>query len=138
MFHAPDQYRETEGKNATKKENGPQGVFHIPLKRKIPGVNKFLRVGNLQCIASFEKGWEHLTVGVVSNDKSRFEKRLPSLEEIHIAQSLFWDDTDTVVYFFPDKTKYYNPFPQVIHLWKCIGSVYQLPTEIMGLPEKKT
>ncbi len=137
MFKSPNQYREITGNTATKNENGPQGVFHIPLKKKLPGINKFLRMGNLQCIASFEKGWEHLTVGVVSNDKSKFEKRLPTLEELHVAEALFWDDTDTVVYFFPDKRKYFNPFPQVAHLWRCIGSIYQLPTEIMPVPDKK-
>lgn len=130
-FHAPEKYRETTGKLATTKENGPNGVFHIPLQKKIIGVNRFVRIGNLQCIASNEKGWEHLTVTVVNNSKSEMAKRKPTIDEVEKAKNLFWDDTDTVVMFFPDKSKYHNPFDTVIHLWRQIGSIYSLPTEIM-------
>lgn len=130
-FHAPEKYREITGKLATTKEAGPNGVFHIPIYKDRFFTGRQITIGNLQCIASNEKGWEHLTVAVVNNSKSEMAKRKPTIDEIEKVKNLFWDDTDTVVIFFPDKTKYHNPFPTVVHLWRQIGSIYSLPTEIM-------
>lgn len=130
MFKAPNQYRFREGKLKSEDSYGPNGVFYIPLQKKLPGLNKFILIGNLQVIASDGMGWEHCSVCVVSQDKKRFLERTPTWEEMDKIKNLFWDPVDAVVQFHPPDADKVNLHPYVLHLWRRIGSVYEVPLKM--------
>jgi hypothetical protein len=128
MFKSPEQYRVTEGKFATKKEHGPNGVFFIPIKR-----NKFdFHCGFfLQVIASNVKGWEQIFINVVSHDKKKVIERTPTWDEMCMAQKYFWDPEDVCIQIHADESNYKKLNKFALQILKKVGSVYEIPISLM-------
>lgn len=73
-------------------------------------------------------GWEHVSV-------SRSDGKVPTWEDMCFAKDLFWDDEEAVVQFHPEKSKYVNYHPGVLHLWRYLGGHATPPTQLLA-PEK--
>jgi hypothetical protein len=131
MFHAPENNRVLTGKFATTEKDGPNGIFFFPIKKKVPGFNRFISTGWLQVVAANGQGWEHVSICVTTQDKKEFQKRCPSWEECCFVKDQFWDKEDTCVQFHPDDKNYVNIHPFVLHIWRKAGVVYELPSKIM-------
>lgn len=131
MFKVPEQYRKLTGRGESKPTDGNNGVFFIPLRKKALGFNRTVIYGQLQCIASDGLGWEHLSVCLVSQDCKRLLERTPTWEEMAMAKSLFWGEEDTCIEFHPPKSHYINNAVYVLHIWRKIGSNYELPNILM-------
>lgn len=66
--------------------------------------------------------WEHVSVST--------RNRCPNWDEMCFVKSLFWDDTETVVQFHPDRAHYVNCHPYTLHLWKPVGISLVLPDSL--------
>lgn len=77
------------------------------------------------CIVSSGSGdpegenWEHVSVSCAN--------RCPTWEEMSSVKNLFWREDETVVQFHPRRDQYVNLHPFCLHLWKRVGSEYELP-----------
>lgn len=74
-----------------------------------------------------ESGWEHVSVSL--------HHRCPTWKEMARVKSLFWDESETVVQFHPRKSEYVNYMPFCLHLWKRVGSEYELPPTLLVGPK---
>lgn len=132
MFKTPpEEFRIIIGRNATKKENGPNGVFHIPLYKNKWIIVRSSLYGYLQCVASDEHGWERIAITVVSPSKTNVAQRFPTIGEIQIARETFWDKDDRVMMPVMNPPKedkdHINTIPRTVILCKKIGSIYEMP-----------
>lgn len=66
--------------------------------------------------------WEHVSVSL--------HNRCPTWDEMNFVKELFWRDDETVIQFHPKKSRYKNLMPYCLHLWKKIGTEYELPDDI--------
>lgn len=64
----------------------------------------------LRMIASWEEGWEHVSVSTAS--------RVPHWDEMQFIKELFWLDDEVVMQLHPAKSRYINTHPFVLHLWR--------------------
>jgi len=94
---------------------GNNGDFLIP--------NPFIRKQPLRVIASDGLGWEHVSVSL--------KERCPTWPEMCVVKNLFWDAEDCVIQFHPPKSDYVNNHPFCLHMWKKIGSEFELPENIL-------
>lgn len=102
---------------------------HPTLGGSPPGVNwgYFERkhvTGRLRIISSggarpLTEGWEHVSVSLAD--------RAPTWREMCIVKDMFWGPEETVVQFHPKDSEYVNKHPYCLHLWKKVGSDYELP-----------
>jgi len=127
MFKVPNQYRVLVGRGASRPTDGNNGVFFIPVKRKVLGFMRESMYAQLQCIASDGLGWEHVSVCLVSNDRKKLVERTPTWEEMCIVKNHFWEPEDTCIQFHPDEENYVNKAKFVLHIWRRIGSYYEVP-----------
>jgi len=109
-----EKYRVKSGIKKSDASYGNNGVFIIPGKRFY-----------LVCLVSDGAGWEHVSVKVNAHPST--PQRLPTWDEMNFIKQLFWDDAETVVQFHPRKDNYVNFHPFVLHLWKQVDSVFELP-----------
>lgn len=123
MFHVPNQFRfHKEGSpfNSDPAVDKNNGFFVIP--------GPFGR--ELVVIGSDGLGWEHVSVSM--------RKGIPSWDEMCFVKKLFWDEEDCVVQFHPPQSKYVNNQPNTLHLWRKIGSEFEVPdTLLVGLTDKE-
>lgn len=90
-----------------------------------PGANwGAFAIGPLRIISSGVPGpegenWEHVSVSCAT--------RCPTWDEMASVKNLFWRDDETVVQFHPRKDQHVNLHPFCLHLWKRVGSEYELP-----------
>lgn len=73
----------------------------------------------LRVICSDEMGWDHVSVSL--------ENRTPTWAEMCFIKNLFFDESETVIQYYPKKSKYINVNPYVLHMWKKQGVDYELP-----------
>ena len=81
----------------------------------------------IRVIASDGEGWEHVSVSL--------ENRCPTWDEMCIIKDIFWDNTDCVIQYHPPKSEYVNHHPFCLHLWRKIGSEFELPPSYMIGPK---
>lgn len=101
--------------------DGNNGAFLLRMTK--------LRDGFLFCIASDGAGWEHVSVS-----PSR-KNRTPTWREMGIVKDLFWDPEDVVIQIHPPKSEYVNCHPNVLHLWRKLGTndfCERPPKELVG------
>lgn len=112
MFHVPNGNRIRTGFMGSNDDYGNNGAFMIHA------------IGDevLHVIASDGGGWEHVSVSA--------QARCPTWEEMCFIKDLFWDAEDTVVQFHPKKSEYVNTHSNCLHLWKKVGSEFELPDTI--------
>ena len=95
------------------------------------GNNGFFSYGVLRIIASDEgvngsAPWEHVSV-------SRPD-RCPSWSEMCMVKNMFWGPEDCVAQFHPPQSQYVNNHEYCLHLWRKVGSEFELPpTEMVGI-----
>jgi len=100
-----------------------------PIGQSKPGKNwgyfEILRRGELLRVISSgigeKNGWEHVSVSL--------SNRCPTWDEMAYIKNLFWKEDETVVQFYPKKSKYKNLMPFCLHLWRKIGQEYELPPD---------
>ena len=109
VFKVPEKYRSLEDSSP---EWGNNGIFFI----KTMKIKKAIKV-----IASDGGGWEHVSVS------HRQPYIMPSWETMCHVKDLFWSPEDCVIQFHPPKSQYVNIHPNVLHLWRKIGSEFELP-----------
>ena len=117
MFKVPEKYRTKETLNASYRSteaDGNNGQFRIKSRR--------LR-RTIHAQASDGGGYEHVSVSL--------HDRCPSWDEMCFVKNLFWSEDDCVVQFFPPKTNYVNKHKFCLHLWRKIGSEFELPPTMM-------
>jgi hypothetical protein len=118
-FHVPDAHRVLVGQLRSTSQDGNNGAFD--LSSPISG-------RRLAIIASDGGGWEHVSVHVyVGKGTSRAQLLTPTWDEMCFVKNQFWDDEDLVVQFHPPKSQYIDCHPHTLHLWKKIGSEFELP-----------
>lgn len=111
-FHVPERYRILSGRLASRKIDGNNGAFHIPLHDKMT-----------LTIASDGMGWEHVSIS--------FPDCVPTWDEMCRIKAYFWDDEDLVVQFHPPKSQYVNNHPFCLHLWRPVGAAMPAPPSIL-------
>lgn len=67
-------------------------------------------------------GWEHVSVSLAH--------RCPTWDEMCFVKNLFWHESETVLEFHPEQTKYINKMPYCLHLWRKIGENHELPPDM--------
>lgn len=121
MFCVPEDFRMKDmGRWSSTEKDGNNGAFMFSVGRG--SVREIIRV-----IASDGDGWEHVSVSL--------ENRCPTWDEMCIIKDIFWDDTDCVVQYHPPKSEYINHHPYCLHLWRKIGSEFELPPSYMIGPK---
>ena len=70
-------------------------------------------------IASWGGGWEHVSISL--------KKRCPTWDEMCMIKDIFWGEEECVVEYHPPKSQYVSIHPYCLHLWKKIGTDYELP-----------
>src|SRR5262249_28699189 len=74
-------------------------------------------------------GWEHVSVSCRRPESKppHNSGRVPSWAEMCWIKDLFWDADDTVVQFHPKRSEYVNEHPACLHLWRKVGTEFELP-----------
>lgn len=93
-----ERYRIKNGPMASDASLGFNGAFRVPLN----GVT-------LQCIASDQGGWEHVSVSL--------PRRCPTWDEMSHVKSLFFDDSECAMQLHPPKSEHINCHEFCLHLW---------------------
>lgn len=95
------------------------GAFQIPRGRH----------ATLCIIASdgTESGWDHVSI----HARDRGGMRCPTWEEMAYVKDLFFDAEECVAQFHPPRSHYVNNHPFVLHMWKRVGSEFELPPSIL-------
>lgn len=114
MFKVPEKYRLKTGQLGSDESYGNNGVFTIQIDR----------FKQIRCIASDGEGWEHVSVSIMENRRRIFT---PNWDEMCYVKALFWDDEDIIIQFHPPRSEYVNFHPNVLHLWRQSGIIYQTP-----------
>ena len=112
MFHAPDDYRIRQQGG-----EGNHGAFKIPLSGRSTAF----------VISSDGEGWEHVSVHVITQNKSR----TPTWSEMCVIKNIFWDEEDCVVQYHPPKSEYVDNHPHCLHLWRPIDQEIVRPPKIL-------
>lgn len=100
------------------------------LKHRVAGGKEgddgaWYRIGQLRIVASWGRGWEHVSVSQ--------QDRCPSWAEMDHAKRLFWDDEEAVMQLHPPRSQWVNNHPHCLHLWKPIEQEIPLPpTDMVG------
>jgi hypothetical protein len=113
MFHVPEKYRDPypAGYNhASTAADGNNGSFRI---KTLKFAKPFL------AIASDGELWEHVSVST--------PHATPSWSAMCFIKDLFWDPEDCVVQYHPPQSTYVNNHTHCLHLWRKIGSEFELP-----------
>lgn len=105
MFKVPEKYRLKYGLLKSTEADGNNGLFQIQ------SIN-YKKMFN--CIASDEKGWEHVSVTV--------DKRCPEWNEMCFIKSKFWSADDFVVQMHPPQKDWINNHRYCLHLWRKSGT----------------
>jgi len=125
MFKVPEKYRVTTGNYKSSSGDGNKGLFIVPGQTK-----KFLHnQAFFQIIASNGAGWEHISVVPIYKSGKQIG-RTPTWEEMDYAKNLFWnneDKPDIVIQLHVPGVFKIDFQPNCLHLWKKIGSIYELP-----------
>lgn len=116
-FKVPEKYRSPDERFAGDEQNG---VFII-------------KKGNTYyiCIATNGLGWEHVSVRAQSGIPGKTQERTLRWDEMCFIKDLFWDEEDCVVQYHPPKSDYVNNHPNVLHLWRPIGSELPRPPSVL-------
>jgi hypothetical protein len=128
MFKVPENYRIKTGKFKSSESFGNNGAFIVPYKKRMIKSDIFLQV-----ISSDGYGWEHVSVVPVFKSGKPIG-RVPTWEEMDFIKNLFWSDSDKpeiVIQIHVPKMFNINFHPNCLHLWKKIGSIYELPPKIL-------
>lgn len=123
MFHAPNQHRFKKKGHALASDDsfGNNGLFMIPH----PKIKNYVFVTQV----SDGEGWEHVSVSVAEAGKR--QHRCPTWGEMCMIKQMFWDESDCVIQYHPEKSQYVNVHPFVLHLWRPIGIEIPIPDKIM-------
>lgn len=78
-----------------------------------------------QVIASWGMDWDHVSVTIHD------QKRAPTWDEMCFVKDLFWPDTETVIQYHPERSRYVNTHPYVLHLWRPQSEMIPMPPSIM-------
>jgi hypothetical protein len=123
-FKVPEKFRVLDHPNPAMCSNesfGNNGLFVISSA-------KFK--GALSVIASDGAGWEHVSVSKI--------KRCPTWNEMCVVKDMFWGADDCVVQYHPPKSLYVNNHPHCLHLWRKVGSEFEIPSPwLVGIPGLK-
>lgn len=120
MFYVPESNRiRNHPILSSSKEDGNNGAFKI----KSPCSNRTLFI-----IASDGEGWEHVSIHVISLNKTM---KLPNYEEMCFVKNTFWDDEDVVVQYHPKKSEYVNNHKFTLHLWRPTNEELPYPSSIL-------
>ena len=126
MFQVPEKYRITTGNMASSEKDGNKGAFMVPYEKRMIKYDTFLQV-----IASDILGFEHISVIPVYKSGKPIGRK-PTWEELDFVKRLFWNEKgipDIVVQFFiPDRLEV-KTHPFSLHLYKKIGSIYEIPSK---------
>lgn len=110
-----ERYRSSSKTFPSDASYGMNGIFVIPDQHKR---------SRLIVIASNQLSWEHISAHV------RNENRVPSYADMCYLKSLFWDENEWVIQYFPAKDDHINVHPFVLHLWKPLGVELPKPPKI--------
>lgn len=102
--------------------NGSCGKFIIPTE---DGKLNFL------IIASAYDGWDHVSVSLITADKSSEVNRCPRWSEMCYVKDLFFEHNEVVVQYHPSKDKYVNNHEYTLHLWRPIDHNLPIPPTYM-------
>ncbi len=63
--------------------------------------------------------WEHVSVS--------HKLTVPTYYELSWIKEQFWEDSETVVFFFPAKTAHVNIHANCLHLWRMTDGTFPMP-----------
>lgn len=86
---------------------------------------------NFLVIASAYAGWDHVSVSLITADKSSEINRCPKWSEMCYVKDLFFEHSETVVQYHPSKTNYVNNHEYTLHLWRPIDQELPIPPTYM-------
>ncbi len=86
---------------------------------QIPRPNSY----SLCITASWGKGWDHVSVHAIMNDKDF----APFWEDMAYIKNLFFKASETVVQYHPSKNSYVNQHEHTLHLWRPQDKKIELP-----------
>jgi len=72
----------------------------------------------LVCIASNDKGWNHISVSLAN--------RTPTWDEMAYIKKVFFDDEDLCVQIHPKKSQYVNYHEHCLHIWQPPKEIAEL------------
>ena len=125
MKKAPEEFRLKTGMLPSDSSYGNNEIFVIPHYK----VYDY----EFDCIISDGEGWEHVSVTV--HPKRKLATRTCTWQEMCFIKNLFWTEEETVVQFHPPKSEYVNCHAFCLHLWRKVGSEFELPPAIMVGPK---
>jgi hypothetical protein len=125
-----NRFRVRDGELASTDEMGMHGLFIIPVTDRV----------SFQVVASdgeFAEGWEHVSVVTRYRNKANKSKtRTPTWDEMCMVKDLFFEQTETVVQFHPEKSEYVNNHPHCLHLWRHETMIFPVPPSLLvGIKE---
>lgn len=126
MFQVPEKYRIVTGELKSSEKDGNKGAFLVPFERRKIKYDIFLQV-----IASDIIGFEHVSVIPVFKSGKHIGRK-PTWEEMSFIKNLFWNDKgipDIVIQFYIPEVLEVKTHPLSLHLYKKIGSIYELPSK---------
>lgn len=116
-----EKYRIKKGLMASTEEDGMKGAYFIRFHCSSPGMWFY------QVICGIGLGWEHVSVCIRQELKGNTFYKTPSWDQMCYIKDLFWEENETVLQFHPKKSDYVNHHPNILHLWKRIGTDHDLP-----------
>lgn len=111
MFKVPERYRVRTGRMGSDESYGNCGAFRVPVELGTYAM--------LNCIASNEGGWEHVSVSL--------PHRTPTWEEMEAIRVLFWGQESLVMQLHVPRSRWVNTHNYVLHLWRPIEEPIPMP-----------
>lgn len=68
-------------------------------------------------------GWEHLSAST--------RNKVPEWDVMCKLKEIFWKDDECCVEYHPKREDYVNNMPYCLHIWKKIGSEFEMPPSIL-------
>lgn len=99
--------------NQTTDADGFKGFFRFEIDEEI-----------VRCLATSDKGWQHVTVHIVGQDEP------PTWKFLCQVKDLFWEPDDWVLQIHPPKNSKVHYQKGYAHLWRSISEIQPLPDEL--------
>lgn len=109
----------------TSREGDRYGLFSIPFE----GRNLLVMVAPDNLKSGELAYWEHISVSL--------KNRCPNHKELGHIKSLFWDDEDTIVHYYPKASEHINLHEYCLHLWKWNGGEFPAPPSYLVGPKER-
>lgn len=86
---------------------------------------------NYLIIASAFDGWEHVSISLITANRTAEIKRCPKWSEMCYVKDLFFESEEVVMQLHPAKSNYVNNHHYTLHLWRPQNQDIPVPPTYM-------